>query len=103
MELRQGTQDWEEAAEQFEHTFEFGDEQPTVDVVLQTIKENIFVEIPAEEANSHQCSMTIQQWMAYYNLAGDPDDDLNNINIPESKGTHEVEGMVFQVTSSLSH
>ena len=74
------------------HTFEFADEQPTVDVVLQTIKENIFVEIPVEEANAHQCSVTIQQWMACYNLDGDPDDDLANINIPESEGTCIVEG-----------
>ena len=30
--------------------------------------------------------------MACYYLAGNPDDDLTNINIPESEGTHEVEG-----------
>ena len=30
--------------------------------------------------------------MAFYNLDGDPDDDLTNINIPESEGTHAVEG-----------
>ena len=49
MELRQGTQNWEGLAKQFVHTFEFVDEQPTVDVALQMIKENIFVEIPIEE------------------------------------------------------
>ena len=30
--------------------------------------------------------------MACYNMDGDPDDDLTNINIPESESTHEVEG-----------
>ena len=30
--------------------------------------------------------------MACYNLAGDPDDDLTNINIKESEGMHTVEG-----------
>ena len=74
------------------HTFEFVDEKPTVDVALQTINENIFAEIPVEEANYHQCIMTIQQWMACYNLDGDPDDDLTNINIPESEGKRAVEG-----------
>ena len=74
------------------HTFEFTDENPTVDVVLQTIKEKIFVEIPVEAANAHQCSAMIQQWMACYNLAWAPDDDPTNLNIPESEGTHEVEG-----------
>ena len=56
------------------------------------IKKKIFVEIPVDEDNSHQCSATIQQWMACYNLAGDADDDPTNINIMESEGTHEVEG-----------
>ena len=65
MELRQGTQDWDEVAKQFVHIFEFADEKPTVDVVLQMIKKNIFVEILVEEANFDQCSTSIQQWMAY--------------------------------------
>ena len=30
--------------------------------------------------------------MAYYNLTGDLDDDLTNINIPEAEGTRIVEG-----------
>ena len=30
--------------------------------------------------------------MDFYNLAGEPDDDLNNINIPESEGTRAVQG-----------
>ena len=60
MELRQGTQDWEGLTKKFTHTFEFADEQPIVDVVLQTIKEKIFSKITVEEVNSHQCSATIQ-------------------------------------------
>ena len=46
MELQQGTQDWEGVSKLFRQTFEFTDEQPTVDVALQTIKEKIFAEIP---------------------------------------------------------
>ena len=53
MELWQGTQDWEGIAKQFTHTFKFFDEHLTMYVSLQTIKENIFVEIPVEDANSH--------------------------------------------------
>ena len=59
MELRQGTQDWDEVATQFAHTFEFVDEKPIVDATLQKIKETIFAEIPIEEDNIHQCSMII--------------------------------------------
>ena len=75
------------------------DEQPTVDIALKTIKEKIFTEISLEivysqpcVAHSHQCYETVQHWMTCYNLSGDPDDDPTNINIPESKGSREVEG-----------
>ena len=33
--------------------------------------------------------------MDFYNLAGDPDDDPANLNIPELEGTHVVEGCVI--------
>ena len=59
IELRQGTQVWEGIAKEFRQTFEFVDEQPTVDTVLQMIKEKIFAEIHVEEANAHQCTATI--------------------------------------------
>ena len=46
MELRQGTWDWDEVVEKFTHNFSFADEQPIVDVAIQTIMEKIIVEIP---------------------------------------------------------
>ena len=92
MEFRQGTKDWEGLAKKFTHTFEFSNEQPIVDATLQTIKENICTEIPVEVASPQQCNVTIQQWMACYNLDGEPDDGLTNINIPELEGMHKVEG-----------
>ena len=75
---------WDEVVTHFAQTFAYIDDQPIVDTTLQIIKENIFDEIPVAIASSHQCSATIQQWMACYNLSGEPDDDLTNINIPES-------------------
>ena len=42
--------------------------------------------------NCHQCNATIQQLMACYNLAGEPDDDPTNIKILELEGTHKVKG-----------
>ena len=53
MELWQGTRDWDKVVKQFVHTFAFADEQLTIDVMLQTIKEKIFVEILIEVASSH--------------------------------------------------
>ena len=60
MELRQGTQYCERLAKKFTHTFEFADENPTIETALQMKKRNIVAEIPIREANSHQCSATIQ-------------------------------------------
>ena len=38
--------------------------------------------------------MTIQHWMEYYNVMREPDyDDPLDVNIPDSKGTHTVEGL----------
>ena len=71
------------------HTFAFADDQSTVDTTLNMIKENIFDEIPFAVEISHQCCATIQQC---YNLDGEPDDDLTNINIMESECMHEFEG-----------
>ena len=61
------------------------------------MKEKIFAEIPTKVVNCQQCSVTIQQWMACYNLAGEPDDDPTNINIPELEGTHEVKGSAISI------
>ena len=99
MELCQETSEWEEFAQKFTYTFQFAYEQPIVDIALKTIKEKIFAEIPLEimysqacAADSHQCCEIVQHWMTCYNLFGDPDDNLTNINIPESEGSREVEG-----------
>ena len=75
------------------------DEQPIVDIELKTIKEKIFIDILLEVAysqtcttHSHQCCETVQDWMTYYNLSGDLEDDMNDINIPYLEGSHAVEG-----------
>ena len=92
MELRQGTQDWYKMVTHLVQTFAFVDDQPTIDTVLQMIKEKIFDEIPIVVESSNYFSTTNQQWMACYNLAGEPDDDPTNINIPKSEGMCEVKG-----------
>ena len=59
MELWQESQDLEIIANQFAHTLEFPDGHPTIDAVLQAVKERIVVENPIKEANSHHYSATI--------------------------------------------
>ena len=50
MELHQKKREWENVSKNFTYTFQFIDEQPTIDIVLKTIKEKIFTEIPLEVA-----------------------------------------------------
>ena len=99
MELCQETKEWEKVAQNFTYTFHFIDEKPTFDIVLKTFKEKIFTDIPLEVAysqpcigHSNPCCETVQHWVTFYNLSGDPEDDPININIPESEGSREVEG-----------
>ena len=43
--------------------------------------------------NFNKCNATIQHWMECYNVTREPDvDDPLDVNIPDSKGTHTVEG-----------
>ena len=53
-EMQQGTIECESLVGSFTQTFEFASEQPTVDVALQIIKENIFEEILVADRNFHQ-------------------------------------------------
>ena len=74
------------------HTFEFVDDNPTINFTLKLIKTNIFKYIPMSMTSFHQSSMTVQHWMECYNITGEPDDDYPcDINIPESEGTRAVE------------
>ena len=79
MELHQETREWEKVAHNFTYTFHFAGEQPIVDIVLKTLKEKIFIEIPLEvaysqpyTAHSHQCYEIVQHWMTCYNHYRDP-------------------------------
>ena len=93
VELQREIVEWEYLATIFTHTFEFMSEQPIVDVALQKMKEKIFEEILAVDTNFHQCNTIVHHWMECYNITRElDDDDLLEINIPESKGMHAVEG-----------
>ena len=92
VELLQGTLEWEYLSTIFMHTFYFASEQPTFDVALDIMKENIFEEILVAAMNFHICSTIFHHWMECYNVTWELDDyDPLDINIPESKGMPTVE------------
>ena len=67
-------------------------DHPTIDAALQIMKEKIFEEIPVATTNFHQCCTTVHHWMECYNVTREiDDDDLLDIDIPESEGMHAME------------
>ena len=103
MELRRAIVEWEELATSFTHTFEFTSEHPTIDVVLQTMKENIFEEISVATTNFHQCNKAFHHCMECYNVTGYPnDDDPLDINIPDLEGMRAVERVGISSDQFLS-
>ena len=75
MEIQRGNIEWEELATRFTYTFQFANDHPTIDAVLQIMKENIFEEIFVTATNFHQYNMTIHHWMECYNVTGEPDEE----------------------------
>ena len=93
VELRWGIVEWNELATRFIYTFYFLDDHPSMDYTLQLIKTNIIKDISVTMTKFNQNSVTIQHWMECYNVRRElDDDDPHDINIPESEGTHAVEG-----------
>ena len=91
VELQRGKIEWEEPTINFRHTFEFSDGNLLIDAPLQVIKTKIFEYFLVSMTSFQQNNVTIQIWMEFYNVMDEPDDnDPNNINIPESKGTRVV-------------
>ena len=81
----------------FELTFNFESDYPKVDDVLERIKERIFDSDPLLVISYPDWSTQLEIALECYNLATDEDDEPCNINIPESKGTREIQGPELEI------
>ena len=91
-ELRRTITTWEEFSICFAQTFSFQDINPEVCTALQIIRDVVLKVTPVTYPVDPHAHCSIQPMMACYNLSGEPEDDdeLQNVNIPESKGSHDV-------------
>ena len=102
-ELHRTITTWEELPVCFAHTFSFKDINPEVCNTLHIIRDVVLKVIPAAYPVDPHVHCSIQSMMTCYNLFGEPEDDdeLRNVNIPESEGSHDVAALDIP-TDSIS-
>ena len=83
---------WEELSVYCAHTFTFRDAHPEVHNALQLIRDVVLKVVPATCPIDPHAQCHMQSLMACYNISSEPedDDDMRNVNIPESEGSRNV-------------
>ena len=79
----------------FVFTFTFESEYPSIDQALKIIKTKIFNDCTLPVYAQLDWAIQLEHALECYNFAEEPgDEDVNprNVNIPESEGTHDVDG-----------
>ena len=75
-----------------ELTFNFESEYLEIDNALGSIRARVFKVGPLPVDSYRNWVAQLETALECYNLAADEDDKPCNISIPESEGTHEVQG-----------
>ena len=98
-ELRRGTVAWPLMVEGFQLTFKFESKYPEIDQALKVTKGKLLADCSLPVFETPKWKVALEQALACYNLAeeGEEDEDPHNINILESEGTHDVQGLELKV------
>jgi hypothetical protein len=89
-------ENWDGMVQRFKVTFTFEHEPPLLDETLEAMRTNIFSKEGSMEVvsmcNAHRSSMTLHELLKCYNVAKEyqEEDDLRNIQIPETEGEHRA-------------
>jgi hypothetical protein len=93
------TADWKELTRNFKVNFSFEDDAPLIKSSLYVIKNDIF---SLEDSirlvlvcSTHRYYATIEKVLHCYNVIEEDkeeDEDPRNVQIPKTKGEHEIEG-----------
>ena len=84
----------------FELTFAFEFEYPSIDQALEVIKSKIFEDGTLSVSAQSDWAIQLEHALECYNFAeesGDEDENPRSINIPESEGTHKVDGPKLEI------
>jgi hypothetical protein len=88
------TADWEGMTQNFVTTFLFESQYPTMDQVLQIVRQKVFEEAPSLplEQEEDEWTAPLQKLQGCYNINVDEDDDPRKVNITETEGQRDIEG-----------
>ena len=80
-------------------TFLFEINYPTVDQALQITRQKVFEEVsnPPFEQEEDEWTTPLQMLQGYYNINVDEDDDPRNVNILETGGQRDIEGLGIEL------
>ena len=83
---------------QFQLTFGFEFEYPKIEDALGVIRIKLFDECPLLIVNQLDWEAHMEHAMECYNFATDDEvEDPHNVNIPESEGPRDVQGLVLEI------
>ena len=85
--------------EGFQLTFKFESEYPEIDQALKVTKGKLLADCSLPVLETPKWKIALEEALECYNLAGEGEEDENprNVNIPESEGTHDVQGPELKV------
>ena len=81
-------------------TFTFESKYPNIDQALDVIKTKIFDDCTLSVPAQPDWAIQLEHVLDCYNFTAEPDGEDENprsVNIPESEGTHEVEGPKLEI------
>lgn len=78
-------------------TFNFEDDFPYIDFSLQIVKKNIFENVTPLTWQQPNWAAHIENVLECYNLIADEEEDPRKIDIAESKGYNEVNGLEIEI------
>ena len=96
-ELHKGSENWSLMIDGFNLTFEFESEYPGIGDALEVIRTKKIQDGPLPLYNQLDWVAQVKNVLECYNLAVDEDEEPHNVNIPESQGSHEVQGLKLEV------
>ena len=79
----------------FVTTFLFESQYPTVDQALQIVRQKVFEKAPSLplEKEEEEWIAPLQKLQGCYNINADEYDDPRKVNITETKGQRDIEGL----------
>jgi hypothetical protein len=84
----------------FVATFLFESQHPLVDQDLQVVRERVFEEAPSPpvEQEEDEWIAPVQKFQGCYNINANEDNDSRNVNIVETEGQRDMEGLGVELT-----